>query len=61
MDGKQAGAELGQTQVKLKVIVEVVLEDGVEVGVEVEVKDDDQQLVRVGGGWVVDNAKLNSS
>ena len=46
---KQAGAELGQAQLDLKVIVEVVLEDGVEVGVEV--KDQDQLLVRM-GGWL---------
>ena len=36
---KQAGAELGQAQVRLKVLAEVVLEDGVEV--EEEVNDED--------------------
>ena len=49
---EQAGAKLGQAQVKLKVIVEVVLKDGVKVGVEVEVKDEDKLLVRVGGWWI---------
>ena len=46
---KQAGAELGQAQVKLDDIVVVVVEVVVKAMVEVEV----QLLFRVGGGWVV--------
>ena len=47
---RRNGAQLGQAQVKLKVIVEVVLEDGVE-----EVNDEDQLLVRIGGLWIEQN------
>ena len=46
---KQAGAELGQAQVKLDDIVVIVVEVVVKAMVEVEV----QLLFWVGGGWVV--------
>ena len=49
---KQAGAELGQAQVKLEDIVVIVVEVVVKAIVEVEV----QLLFRVGGWW--DKAKL---
>jgi len=51
--GKQAGAELGQAQVKLDDIVVVVLEVVVKAMVEVEF----QLLFRVDGGWS-DKTKL---
>ena len=47
---KQAGAELGQTQVKLDDIFEIVVEVVVKAVVKVEVK----LLVRV-GGWIKRN------
>ena len=47
---KQAGAELGQAQVRLNDIVEVVIV--VEVVVKAKVEDEVQLLFRK-GGWVV--------
>ena len=47
---KQAGAELGQAQVKLEVVVKV----GVEVEIEIVVKVRVQLLARVVGGWWAD-------
>ena len=46
-NNEQAGAELGQAQVKLDYIVVIVVEVVVKAMVEVEV----QLLFRVGGGW----------
>ena len=53
LEWKQAGAELGQAQVKLDdvVVVEVVVEAKVEVDV--------QLLFRVGGWWVGGRIKRN--
>ena len=50
---KQAGAELGQAQVKLDDIVVIVVEVVVKAMVEVEF----QLLLRVDGGWL-DKTKL---
>ena len=52
---KQAGAELGQAQVKLDDIVVIVIEVVVKAMVEVKVK----LLFRVGGWWVGGRMKRN--
>ena len=49
---KQAGAELGQAQDKLKVIVDVGVEVRIQVGVEVEVE------INHSPWWVLDITKL---
>ena len=53
---KQAGAELGQAQVKLDVIVVIVVEVIVKATVVVEV-----QLLFLVGGWVVRLNEINTN